>query len=123
MAKDTVRRVLVIDAKRREVSEGCISDLASMQELVGGNIQRGQILDNGDEVFVNEEGLFGSPTAFFYIDGGAQPFAGNGFITGQATRAGNTTNAKSDLEKIKSQIRFLNNREVQAFVHSEVMGG
>lgn len=100
-------RTLSINATTREVKEVQAGTLKEFQALVGGYIARGHELPNGDEVFVNDEGLLGAPEAFFYIEGAAQPFAGNAYVTGATTKAGNSSHAKSDLGEVFRSIRWL----------------
>lgn len=100
-------RTIHINAETKTVAEVEAGTLADFQKLVGGLIERGCELENGDEVFVNEEGLLGSPKHFFYITGAHQPFAGNGYITGAPTRTGNTSDAVSDLDWVRDIIMWL----------------
>lgn len=112
------KRVLIIDAEKREIREGEVSTLEDMQKLVGGYICRGLTLENGDEIFVNDDGLLLSPEHFFYYEGAHMPFALNGYVTGEATASGRTTHAKMDLEALKAKITFMDRNDVQAAVRS-----
>lgn len=106
------RRVIFIDSENRDITETTVSSLKDCQNLVGGLIERGHILDNGDELYVNEEGLLGDPRRFFKLDGAHQPFAGNAYIIGEVTGSGNNKNAKTTLEEAAGLIKFFNGRHV-----------
>jgi len=86
--------------------------LAFMQKAVGGYIERATELKNGDSIFVNEEGLLENPRFFFEVEGGHQPFAGNGVVVGGEDEDGETTNAKSEVEELKRLITFKTNEEL-----------
>ena len=82
-------RALTINAETHEIKVHAVdtSDagpgmLAFMQKAVGGYIERATELKNGDSIFVNEEGLLENPRFFFEVEGGHQPFAGNGVVVG-----------------------------------------
>lgn len=111
-------RTLAINAETREVKEVKAGTLKEFQALVGGYIARGLELPNGDEVFVNDEGLLGSPEHFFYIDGAAQPFAGNAYVTGATTRAGNSSDAKSEIKAVFDSITWLTRADLPGLLVS-----
>jgi len=77
-------RALLIDAHTQEIREIVLDakdTLAGMQKAVDGLICRATIIETtGDEVYVNDEGLFAENQVFFSVAGGHQPFAGNGVV-------------------------------------------
>ncbi len=99
------KRVLIINSVERTITEGTVRTLEDMQALVGGNIECGHVLENGDHVFVNEEGLFSGIEHFFEI-GAHQPFAGNAFIIGPPDSEGDSLPAESDLLDIEGRVHF-----------------
>lgn len=106
------KRVLFIDAVNRTITESKIRGLDDMQKLVGGSIECATQFENGDEVFVNEEGLFGEPQHFFDV-GAHQPFAGNGFVIGECGRDGYSKDAKSTVEEIAAKLTWKTRAQVQ----------
>jgi hypothetical protein len=109
-------RAIVIDSMMQTVKEADLSKegtLTQMQTLVGGYIERAMTLPNGDDVFVNMEGLLHSPRHFFTIVGGHQPFAGNAVIL-NSNEDGDSTAAKSDLVYITTSVKFMTLEEVCA---------
>ena len=105
-----------IDSENKSVIEIELDEkdsLTGMQAAVGGYIEVALNLDNHDTVFVNEEGLFGEPSMFFTIEGGHQPFAGNGLVVGTDIKEGTTIAVQSSLAEIKAKVKFLTIAEVQ----------
>lgn len=101
-------RAIVIDAKKREVREeefDPAKGLEFLQKCVGGYIERGRELRNGDSVFVNEEGLLEGLDFGFYIEGAHQPFVGSGVVVNH-DEDGETIAAKSPLTMIKAMVQF-----------------
>lgn len=110
----TKRKAFFINSTLREVIEMEISTLADLQALVGGYIERGCTLKNGDDVYVNEEGLLGCPEHFFFIGGSrSQPFAGNGVVVREYRPA------KSTVEELNQQIVFMNIKDVGEWIKDE----
>lgn len=114
-------RAIVIDAEKRDIYEHEISSndehgLAEMQALVGGNIEPAFPIEDAseettDELYVNEEGLFGNPEHFFFVEGAHQPFAGNGVILGLDVEAGRSIPARISLEDIRKKVSFMSKKE------------
>jgi Domain of unknown function (DUF3846) len=102
-----IKKVIIIDTMNKEILGGEITSLEDAQRIVGGLIERGATLENGDEVYVNEEGLFNSALKPFYIQGAHQPFVGNAYVIGRVTSTGNNRSAKSTVEEIRSIVKFL----------------
>lgn len=103
-------RAIKIDATNRTIQEFDLpsqegEQLAAMQKVVGGYIcHAGEI--NGDDLYVNDEGLLGiSVGAPFFEIGLHQPFAGNGLIVGHNDE-GDTTPATVSLDEVKRRTSF-----------------
>ena len=62
-------KAIVIDPFSQQIYEKKISQdhLPDMQEIVGGYIESAGRFDNGDVLFVNEEGLFKKNQKFFKV--------------------------------------------------------
>lgn len=63
------------------------------------------VLESRDAIFVDDEGLLGSPQRFFEIAGAYQPFAGKGLIVG-ADGDGDAVDAETALEEVRAAVRF-----------------
>jgi hypothetical protein len=99
--------ILVINSDKREVTNINTTEdelLKVMQTAVGGYIERAQTLANGDDVFVDEEGLLKNYRSGFVLDNG-QPLFGNGVIV-RHTPSGNARSAKSSGADIINRIKF-----------------
>lgn len=101
------RKVLFIDARQRTIVETTIDSLEDMQKLVGGLIERAYEFDDGNEIYVNEEGLFDSSLNFgFFVQGGHQVYIGNGFLIGPPTKRGNLTDCTMSVNDLSQLIKF-----------------
>lgn len=98
------KRVIVIDLVACAFREEDVFDLSDMQKIVGGRIERAFCLENGDEIYVNEEGLFDRDAGVFLVKGAHQPFVGSAFVIGGPTKSGNSTSAKSSLKDIEKTV-------------------
>lgn len=63
-------------------------------------------LDQGDAVFVDDEGLLKNPIRFFKMKCYDQPLAGKGLIMG-SDEDGETTDAKTSLLWVHDQVKFM----------------
>lgn len=109
-------RVIHINAETRTITEVELTPeqrrdprghLRALQALVGGLISTAYRFENGDELFVDDEGLLKDPRHFFRVVGCAQPFfAGNGVVVGGATKAGYDTAAKSTVASLSRCVGF-----------------
>jgi len=104
-------RINVYDRTITEVDLG-ENSLKGMQKIVGGNIELAfgvKLGDNGDALFVNEEGLLNNPQAFqmWYYEAGEKylVFAGNGVIVGTDDE-GETVDVKVKAENVKRLLEF-----------------
>lgn len=108
------KRVLVIDPEARTVTEAEVTDLRSMQLIVRGLIERALIFENGDELYVNEEGLFHTPNYFFEVKGFPVALCGRAYVIGSVTPSGNNrASTKFSVDELKKEIRFLGKGEVR----------
>jgi hypothetical protein len=106
-------RVLIINSEDRTITEGEISSLQDAQAIVGGYIERATTFANGDELYVNEEGLLNSPQFFFNILGGHQPFAGNAYIIGAVDGEGENLGAVTKVDEAKYWVQFITRTDVE----------
>ena len=106
-----------IDSKAKTVTEIEVSGLDDMQAVVGGLIEQAHAFDNGDSIFVNEEGLLNDEAdEFFLFKGAHQPFAGNGLVIGCDLETGDSASVKSAFSEIASQVQFMNRAEILEYV-------
>lgn len=105
-------RAIIIDAKKQEVREEDIrGGLKSLQQIVGGFIERACCPDDTHDLFVDEEGLLKHPEYFFEYEGAHQPFAGNGVIVSHDDE-GETKAATLSLDEVRSHVKFMRAEEL-----------
>jgi hypothetical protein len=110
-------RALLIDSKKRTISEVKVKGLGDMQKRVGGLITIAHELpiseDESDTIFVNDEALLGEmPEHWFHIEGAHQPFAGNGLVVGADHSTGDSTDASISLRDLKKIVTFMSGPDV-----------
>jgi len=77
-------KVLFINAKDMSVEERELESHKDIRPLINGWIEAAYRYENGDVLYVDEEGLLKNPRHFFLIpERGDQPLAGNGVIVGR----------------------------------------
>lgn len=101
---------ILIDAKNRTVSRipAFEESLQKIYSLIGCELITSVGLDNGDCLFLDDEGLINGTEEFFYLEGMGQPFAGNALVMGGADDEGNSTDPKSTVEGIAEKVQFMN---------------
>lgn len=73
--------------------------------------------DNGNTVFIDDEGLLNSPRYFFKLAGYPQPLAGKGLVLG-TDDDGESVEPTITLEDVRGMVSFLQ-ASVQGFVESD----
>ena len=61
--------------------------------------------DEGDAVYIDDEGLLNNPRYFFLLDGYPQPLAGRGLVLG-ADEEGESRSPKITLESLRKRVSF-----------------
>lgn len=75
-------------------------------------------LENGDGIFVDDEGLFKDPKHFFTYTGYDQPIAGKGLVLG-TDEEGNSVSPKTVLGDLQPKIGFRHDIRLLDFEHFE----
>ena len=114
MKQDKIKAI-IINAETRTIREEVIENtLEAKQAIVGGLIELALVLENGDDMYVNEEGLF-LFERFFYHTGAKIPFAGNAVIVGH-DGMGESIDTSSKVEDFDDKIIFINKDDVRTFI-------
>lgn len=111
-------RAILIAPERAELSEADLDmSIDALQAAVGGLIETAHVFDNGDVLYVDENGLSlmgealqgraEAAHAFMFDIGAHQPFAGRGVIVGVEDGQGRHGSAVSSLEDIAARLSFL----------------
>ena len=112
--------MVVINAKEKKIE--AISDhpgLDTLRGIVGGSIAFAHTFENGDTLYVNDEGLLDDSIDYgFIIEGGHQPFAGNGVIVGQEVEDfENDTYEIKDAKTKMVTVKFITKKEIYEALH------
>lgn len=98
-------RGILIDARKKEISEISISGLKDMQKAVNGNIENGGRINENNIFYVDEEGLLKDNKYGFMIN--KITYAGNGLILGVNDETGEEIDTSITISQAKDIIRFL----------------
>lgn len=116
MSKPEKVRVIIINAETRTIREETIDNtLEAKQAIVGGLIELATVLPSGDDVFVNEEGLYMFDRFFYFTEGAPHPYAGNAVIVGHDGEGG-CIDASSKAEDFDDKVIFMSREDVRKFV-------
>lgn len=110
-------KAIFIDAKNGKVElvERDFKNYKLINEQIGCDIfAYATSFNNGDVLYVDDEGLFDRElNSFFTYEGAHQPFAGNGLILG-TDEEGDSVDAKTSLMEVASKVEFMTRS--QAFI-------
>jgi len=111
-------KAILIDVQKKSVSMVEVDDknvLKDWYRLMGCQmVEVAHYFNRHDSIIVDEEGLLSidEDTKFFSIEGGHQPFAGNGLVVGVDDR-GESVSPKISVEEIQSKVKFHSLQEIQ----------
>lgn len=95
-----------IDANNNRISEVEIEDYKDIQKHGGFEIfTTGAWLDDGDTIYVDDEGALKGDTRGFYFDG--QSMYGNGVVCGGDDNTGDSRAVRASIEDITKRVEFL----------------
>ena len=74
--------------------------------------------DQMDSIYVDEEGLFtmDNDSKFFTVEGGHQPFIGNGLVVGVNPMSGDSVDPCISVEEVRAKVKFHTMREIARLV-------
>lgn len=101
-----------INSEAMQVVSVPYSGLADLKRMVGGYIECAKHWPNGDVLYVDEEGMLKNYAYGFEIEGGHQPFFGNGVLVGRELGhdTADTADPTVTLGELAQQIEFLHFR-------------
>lgn len=115
-------KAIFIDAKNRKVElvDRDFENYKLINEQIGCDIfTYATSFNNGDVLYVDDEGLFDRGcNSFFTYEGAHQPFAGNGLILG-TDEEGDSVDAATTLIEVASKVQFMTRSE--AFLRATLM--
>lgn len=98
-------RAFLIDPVARSLEPVNVDGFRSIQEVIGCDTFTAAYLENGDVIYVDDEGLFKGPTSFFLVEGYPQPLAGRGIVVGTDAE-GNDVPPKTTEEWLRENLDF-----------------
>lgn len=108
-----MKKAILIDSMNRTIKQVEVGGLEDIYKVMGVElIQVATYMENGDVVYVDEEGLYNANRNWFTIQGGHQPFIGNALVIGTDNRTGDDADAKSTVEDIETVVRFVSEVDV-----------
>jgi len=86
------------------------------KHLICSTVQVGHYFNEKDSIMVDEEGLFtmNDDSKFFTIEGGHQPFIGNGLVVGVNPMNGESIDPCISVDEVRVKVKFHSMAEVQA---------
>ena len=98
-------KAIKINTAARTIEEINVEGLEDMQAAVDGYIEVATEVDKKNTLYVNEDGMF-LQEDFFTIEGGHQPFRGNGIVVGFNYRTGESKDASVSIGEVRAKVKF-----------------
>lgn len=109
-------RAIFIDTNNRTVEEfNHNGDYQDIQKKIGCDCFTCVGLENGETVYVNDNGLYEEDNFFFMPDAYPTPLAGNAVILGCDMNTGESRDTALDVDEIANKVEFAS-KEVIAFM-------
>jgi hypothetical protein len=113
-------QAILIDVAAREIRAVDYDGTKDLQRLVGGFIDLAMAFDNGDVLFVDDNGLHKAPPGFFRVKGREQPLAGNGVPVGREIYDGDgeyvgTEPPATTIAELTGLVEFRSRTQVEAW--------
>jgi len=113
-----MKAILIVPSVQRVEEIDLDMSYQALSEAVGGPLEIAHVYENGDTLYVHEEGLLehreimagrlpAGENAFAFELGLHQPFFGKGVIVGPEDAEGRHTAARTDIQEIRETISFL----------------
>ena len=109
-------RAILIDAYNTQIREVDIDEenlLPSMYaQLKCSTFECAMMMEGGETLYVDEEGLLNGTQVAFEFEGGHQPFMGNGLILG-TNEEGESVDTKLTAEGVSKQVTFTSRKALR----------
>lgn len=103
-----MKKAILINVEAQTVTETTIGHYSEIYKAIGNGCSLFQCpveFENGDTLYVDEEGLYHDHKGCFIMEGWRYPLVGNAIILG-SDEEGESVDCQSTIESIKSQITF-----------------
>ena len=104
-----MKKCILIDVENETIEEVIIGEgIQPIYDVLKCELFECVYIDDVNSIYVDEEGLLKltMDTKFFSIEGGYQPYAGNGLIMGTDFNTGESIDTTLTLEEVKSKVKF-----------------
>jgi hypothetical protein len=114
-------KILIIDPSKREVREGQVARYhPDVSKLLGGWLSGAGRFDNGDVLFVDDEGMLKPQEHFFMWDGYPNPLAGLGVVVGPEVRgSGDGSDVQTTVEDLTKRIKWMSHQDFTVWAMAE----
>lgn len=96
----------LINPYNKTITESYISNYKEINEHIGDTFTIGPRFENGDTIFLDDNGLLKEGMEYFSYDGYGQPFAGVGVVLG-TDGEGESVDVKHSIDFYKTHIHWL----------------
>ena len=112
-----MKKAILIDVQAQTITETQIGHYSDIYAKIGSGCHTFACpveFDNGDSLYIDDEGLYHDPKGCFVMKGWAVPVVGNAIILG-SDEEGESVDCQSTIEAIQSQVKFFNEGVAKAW--------
>jgi hypothetical protein len=101
-------KALLLNVSKNTITEVTIKDYSDISRLIGCNyFTTVQVNDQGDTLYVDDEGLINDTTVGFTFDGYDAPLMGNALLLGTNLRSGDSKDVTMTVEEFAMRVKTL----------------
>lgn len=114
-------KAILIDVHNENVRMVEVDDKNVLRDwykhIICGMVEVAHYFNNHDSIMCDEEGLFSmdNKSKFFTVQGGHQPFIGNGLVVGVDSN-GKSVDPHISVEEVRSKVKFHTYNDVRVMV-------
>ena len=115
-------KAILIDVHNETVTQVEVDDKNVLRSwyklLICSMVQVAHYFNEKDSIMCDEEGLFtmNDDSKFFSVEGGHQPFIGNGLVVGVNPMDGESVDPCITVEEVRSKVKFHTMNEITRMV-------
>jgi hypothetical protein len=112
-----MKKALLIDVVAQSITEVQVGNYTDIYKHIGNGCECFCVpvnFENGDSIYVDDEGLLKEVKGGFYMMDWYYPLCGNAIILG-TDEEGESVDYKSDLEQIRKEIIFISDEYAKAW--------